>query len=607
MTARQLAAILVAAGVVLHLPVLLWGVPGADSWANDAVASRDALAGVGLWVQPGEFFRYPPGHLLPLALLCLPVVVAALLRCELVPGDVGFQKAFIAAMVHEPYMVWATVSARLVTIAMAAVLAWTIWSWLRRRWGERAGLLGLALSLGHLPLVYYGATSNLDLPGLMWLVLGLHWLDAAITAPTAVSRSRWRGIGAALAMAVATKDQLAAALVLGLPLALGLRLWTLRPGAEPEPDLSEAAGAASRGPLRAALVRGLGQGALAAAVTYGVAGGLLWNPLGWWRRVQWLLGPASQQWHDYAADGAGRLALLGDLARGVFDAPWALGLGPWLAIAALVGIVRAAMQPRDERAGALLPLAAGASFVVLFNLGALRASPRFALLPGVMALMLAAIAGGWLLDAAEQAQPRLRRLLTVLLAGWIVSAAAWQQVRLVATWAHDPRDDASAWLRDHATPATSIEVYAKNYQLPRLPQIGRAWRIDRTDVARRNPIEGLEERPGPYGAIAARDPTFVVLVDSHSASFLSEAPTAGRARNVETEQRSTDADARGHFEALLGGQTPWQQVWIGRYDGWGPFAAVRLHNSLAPTVRIFARGPGSHRATAPAGDAPERR
>lgn len=606
MSLRRLAMLLVAAGVVLHLPVLLWGVPGPDSWANDAVASRDALAGVGLWAQPGNFFRYPPGHLAPLALLCLPVVAAAWLRCGLWPGDPGFQKAFIAAMVHEPYMVWATVSARLVTIAMAAVLAWTIWRWLSRRWGERAGLLGLALSLGHLPLVYYGSTSNLDLPGLMWLALGLAWLDCAITAPMEASTRRWRGLGAALAMAVATKDQLAAALVLGLPLTLGLRLWHLRAVG---PGAVDAAGASvgDAGTARAALLRGLGQSALAATLTYGVAGGLLWNPLGWWRRVHWLLGPASQQWHDYAADGAGRAALLADLGSGLFDAPWALGLGGWVGAAALVGAWRALRRPTSDRAGALLPLAAGLSFVLLFNLGALRASPRFALLPGLMTLLLAAVAGDWLLESAETAAPRWRRALTVSLVLWLGLAGLWQHARLIATWANDPRDDASAWLAEHATPATSIEVYAKNYQLPRLPHEGRAWRVDRTAIDQRNPIEGLEERPGPYGDIVARDPTFVVLVDSHTASFLTEEAKDGHARNVETAQRSGDVDARGYFEALLAGRTPWQPVWLGRYTGWGPLAPVHLHNSLAPTVRIFARPPALQPAPPVDGTAPESR
>lgn len=570
-TARRLAVLLVATGVVLHLPVLLWGIPGPDSWANDAVASRDALAGTALWVQPGKFFRYPPGHLLPLALLSLPVVAAAWLRCPVAPGDPGFQKAFITAMVHEPYMVWATVSARIVTIAMAALLAWTIWTWLCRRWGERAGLIGLGLTLGHLPLVYYGSTSNLDLPGLTWLVLGLHWLDPAISAPTGVSRARWGAIGAALAMAVATKDQLAAALVLGLPATVGLRMWSL-PAEQRRP-----------------LLRGGAQLLLAAAGTYAIAGGLLWNPLGWWRRVHWLLGPASQQWHDYAADAAGRAALLGDLGSGVFVAPWAFGLGLGVAAAALLGIVAALRRPAAERAGALLPFAAGASFVLLFNLGALRASPRFALLPGLMALLLAAIGAAAALSRLERHWPGWTRGAAVALAVWIGAAAGWQQARLLATWQHDPRDEASAWLAARSTQDTAIEVYAKNYQLPRLPQRGRAWRVDRSPLQKRNPIEGLEERLGPYAEIEARDPTWVVLVDSHTASFLTAPAQGGHARNVETLARSGDHDARGHFEALLAGRLAWKPVWIGRYEGWGPLRPVHLHNSLAPTVRIFAR------------------
>ena len=66
-----------------------WGLPGSDGWDVDGVAPRDILPGILKTFTPGDYFTYPPLHLLLLAVLTLPVTLVTLARApSLQPHDV---------------------------------------------------------------------------------------------------------------------------------------------------------------------------------------------------------------------------------------------------------------------------------------------------------------------------------------------------------------------------------------------------------------------------------------------------------------------------------------------------------------------------------------
>jgi len=184
------------------------------------------------------------------------------------------------------------------------------------------------LAATHLSVAYYGRTSNLDGPALMWTALAL----ASLVEDGPRSRI-WFAVFAAAA--VATKDQAYASFLFLVPL-----VWR-RP-------------------------RALAAGAL----VWALLGGALINPTGFWARLREMTGPASGDYRAYTADVAGRIANLVDLGAAQSDFFWS-----WpVVILCWGGVVLAA-----RRRAAWLPFLSGAGSVVGFALWVGRCEPRFVL------------------------------------------------------------------------------------------------------------------------------------------------------------------------------------------------------------------------------------
>lgn len=564
---------LIGLGVLFHLSGLLWGVPGPDSWANDSVASRDHLAGVALSLQPGSYFRYPLLHLLALALLNLPAVLAAWWHTAVPMGDPAFQPAFIAEITREPYMSLAMVTGRLVTVAMSAVAMWAVYRLCARIWTRRAGLLALCFLLGTTWYNYYSHTTNLDLPAAMWVLLTLE--RSLVAALDGRRRDYWLA-GLFAALAVGTKDQSAAALMLSVPAVVAGGLWTMQ--------------ASER---RRALVGWL-QALGVAAVVYLLASGAAFNPAGYLKRVGWLLGSASQDWTEYTRGAAGRSRLLVDIAHALRVWAWPPLLGTPLLAATPVALAMALRRPR-ERWTWLVPAALALSMTLIFNLGALRASVRF-MLPQLIAV---ACYGGFIADLLLRKAAELRPATLARWAKWAMALTLALLIGRGLLWSarvnyslyNDGRYTAERWMLAHTDRDTTVEVYAKNYSLPRLPPWVRAWRVRDTPLERRNPIVGLQELREPLSQIDRRRPDVVVLVDYHYLSFLRDpgARGPGKIDNVTTRQRSADTDARRHFEQLLAGTRGYKEVLVARTPSWGPLTAERIHASTSPVVHVLTR------------------
>src|SRR6185436_7019299 len=98
-----------------------WGLPASDAWDNDGVAPRDFLAGLVRTFTPGDFYTYPPVHLVVLGILTLPITVVVLARAaSLSPPDV------IAEALKVPYMTAIAYVARLTSLAMSLAIVWLV-------------------------------------------------------------------------------------------------------------------------------------------------------------------------------------------------------------------------------------------------------------------------------------------------------------------------------------------------------------------------------------------------------------------------------------------------------------------------------------------------
>jgi hypothetical protein len=551
----------IVADAVLYAVGIGWGLPASDGWDNDGVAPRDFLAGLVETVTPGHYFRYPPAHLLLLALLTSPASIASLVRARsLSAPDV------IAEFVRVPNMTVLSVAGRLVSAVMALGVVWALAKMAEEIQGRAAAAWTAALAGVGVPLVYYAHTSNLDVPYLFWSCLGI----LALVQATGRSDARLLGRGAVFAaLAVATKDQAGAVFAGAVPASLVL-WWVLDEGV--------------RGPRG-----GLAREALRAGATFAglllVIDGPLYNPRGFARRLVFLAGPASQPFAQYTNDWAGRgHALVDTMARVLSSYPAAF-------VVPLVVGVAVVLRPAPGRPGAfvasLVPLLAALSFTLLFNCVARRADHRFVLPQAAMASVYAGVGLDALFEVAENV---VARAALSFAAGGMFAWALYSAADVDANLVLDPRYDAEAWLGQHASAGEVIETYGLNTYLPRFPAGAVVHRVGSDPVGGRSPLPGVVEVQARYGDAPARRPRLLVIPEAWAGRYLADPEGGGgHGHMLAPTQRAAalDRDASSFFGALRRGDVAsfhlaHQSSWTSRF--WEP---VDIHASTARTLWIY--------------------
>jgi 4-amino-4-deoxy-L-arabinose transferase-like glycosyltransferase len=543
----------------LRIAGLGWGLPGADGWDDDGIAPRDFLVGAAKTYQPGDYFVYPPLHLLLLTLLTSPGWIVGLVRARsLAPPDL------VAELIHIPYMTFFAVVARIVSIAMALGTVVWVGKMGEELGGKRAGVCAAAACALNATFTYYGQVTNLDGPYLFWATLAAwRWMRAI--ARREPRRLRWAALPTVAA--VVTMDEAYAVFLLSLPLVFAT--WF----------------AADRWPrqhMKSVLVS-LGVGIAVAAVVLLVVDGAVTNPLGFRARIAFLLGPASQDHLYYRADWVGRLHLLGDAwdyvpryypVSAVYLAIVGLALHVW----------RWRANPAVWVAG-LFPIFAIVSFTVTFNLIVLRTENRF-LLPQSIFL---AVYVGLAVDAfAFAANPFVKwgaRLALLPLA----AAALFQCVAVEAALVGDPRYDAERWLRVHVRPGDTIETYGPNSHLPRFPGNALVTRVAPTPVTSRSPLPDVTEVMQPFETVEARKPRFIVISDFWVNWYLNPGEFGednGRINSKVRQAFLKEVDARLYFHNLVEGRLPYALAHASDYtsDFW---PAIHVHQSTAETIWIY--------------------
>ncbi len=530
-----------------------WSLPGSDSWSADSISPRSC--GLGAIVEtywPGHFHTYPPLHMAILTLASLPWMGLAASR---VGTDL---EALRAELIKPLYMTGIEAEARIISAAMAiGILLLTMRLWTRIA-GRRAGLAAGAVVAANATLVYYAHTGNLEVPYLFWITWAMVEMDRVMDG----ERREVQALLLAVA-AVLTKDQAAAALLVPVPLSLWVVPW-----------------ARTRAPLaRRRIVVG---GALALA-TYALVSGALTNPVGFRRRVAFLLGPASQTWAGYPRTVRGGLAL----ARDAFRATPHFASWP-LCIAAVIGVLIAVASRRgSRRARRLAPLAAAASFALFFTLSARRSEDRFLLPSSVFFFPYAAIT----FAAAWRAWARARGAIGVAAAA-ALAPAVLAVASTDATLLADPRYEAERFLRRLA-PGTHVEVYGGPIFLPRVPPWLAAIRPGIEPLADRQEIAGVAELVDPALDPRARSPAVIVLATELSSVAATEPPAATRPFAL---TQYGDATSHAFFRALLDGSLGYARALRAVCALPWPLECRRVHDSTAGEVWVYARSsesPGS--------------
>jgi hypothetical protein len=535
---------------VVHALGLSWGMPASDAWDNDGVAPRDFLPGLASTYTPGDYYTYPPFHLALLALLTLPVTIAAAVKA----GSTHVPDV-LREIIHPPYMTAMAMTARIVALVMSlgivlvvAKLAEEIAPADRKRHAPpfAAAVAGLGMSF-----TYYSHMSNLDVPYLFWGSL----------AALALVRNRLRAFAMYAAFAVATKDQAYALFLLSAPIVIGARIRR------------------DRTLVREAVVAT----AIAIALLLLIDGAIT-NPSGFRARLAFLAGSASQDFATYEKNAGGWMNILVDIGkelRSHYAAPIFFG-GLYV-----VGSWETMRRAGARRLEAWTPLLVALSFTIFFNLQARRVEERFTL-PQV--LFLAPYAGVALAQLASARSMVARWLVRGAIAS-ALGLALYTCIELDANLLLEPRYDTEAFLRTNARPGDVVELHGLNVYLPRIQAGPRYVRVGPTDPTKRGPIPGLEELQAPYATVTARQPKFIVVSECWVWRYLPDVFAGtpdGRIQPKTQKLDAADEDATGFYGALFGGVLPYRVAHTARFEH--PFfRRHHLHASVACPVYTFQR------------------
>ena len=396
------------------------------------------------------------------------------------------------------------------------------------------------------PLIYYGATSNVDAAALFWTAVALLLAVKALRDGLSTRLAFLLGVGAALA--VATKDQEYAYLA---GLALVLVVIHIR----------------SARTQSSGWWRPLVAGAVVAGLLYVIASGLVLLP-DWFRghvhyiengssRVRPELRALTGFYFSNPATPAGYLALAMKTGAQILAA-----VGLPMVLLALIGLARWRHLRPGVVALLVLPpiiLMIGVIIPVRFVL------PRF-LLPVDFAVTLT---GALALASAEDMTPVWRR------ASWAIAAVAlaWTLVR--ATDVHwqmlkDSRYRAADWLARNLSAGDTLGYYGATIKLPRL----------RRDLTL-TPAPG-QYVYGPEHPLTAT-PQFLIVVPQQV---------------TESDHEWSLPDST--FRGLLDGSSGYKQVYVNQTPSLFP-RPLLVASTVNPQVRVFARADIASRIREPIG------
>ena len=546
--------------LLLRIPGLLWGLPASDGWDDDGVAPRNFLVGIALTYAPGAFFTYPPLHMFLLALLALPGIAIALVKAHALD-----RSHVIATLIQVPYMTSFALIARLVSIAMSLGTIACIAHMAELVGGRRAAIFAALVGALNAAFTYYGVVTNLDGPEIFWCCLSLFfWMRLIIECEP--KHVRWATLCAAAA--VATKDQAYAAFVLSVP--AGLIFWF-------------AVDRRARQNLRKILIPLLTWSVISVLAVLLIDGAIT-NPGGFAKRLAFLTGPASRDYAEFAANGAGYLALFGSIWAHVsrFYPVLAIFLA---ALGIALHVQRFHSDPAVFVAG-LLPLLAALSFTLTFNLVVMRTGNRFLLLQFVLLALYIGIASDWLVFAIS---PRPRLVFRALLVP-LAAFALYQCLGIDAAFLFDPRYDVERWLALHTDDRATIETYGRNAFLPRFPSQAVVSRLDLIPLAKRNPQPGLREILAPPQAVEARRPHFIVIntfAIRDNFGIGARVVEGGRLQPIDFGGAG-DPEARRYFRELYEGKLHYRLVHVAVFRSrfW---QSLEGYQSLTQAILIFER------------------
>jgi hypothetical protein len=550
LSARQrlmLAALLVVA-LASALCCVRWGLPDGVTIETSSPWAVDSIAPLGPLNEAYHKFSregiddvvYPLFHYVVLAGAFAPYIAVSLLTGRLQNPTAEFP---FGATDPASFFAQLTVLANLVSALMAAGCVVGVYLIARELFGARSALWSALLAVLVPPLTYYGATSNLDVPYLFWMLLAFWQLMRAARLQRVIDYAL---CGVFASLAVATKDQAAGFFIL-FPL---LVPWLI------SRDLH------NRSPQQSAVAvsgdRRLWIAAVSAVVTFVLANNLVFGLDGFERHLKF-----ADEFYaaNLAVDARGLLARQPALAVHSAALLWQM-----IGVPLLVLIAAGAWRVLRARQWlALVPLCCCLSYYASVIAPSVSHS-RYLL--GVV-LLLIPLAGNAIVAALDAPRSAWRALGIATVA----AAVLWQGALLVhlhLTLARDSRYAMEQWVRASVPAGATIESATQARYLPRLADRYRYTIVGNAFSAKSYNLLGSDLT---LEALRTRAPEYVlVLADS----WLSGDPG-----------RVEEAAIRAYYDALLNGAAGYDVAARFETPTWLPYRQITA--GTQPTCILLRR------------------
>ncbi|MBK7780181.1 MAG: glycosyltransferase family 39 protein [Ardenticatenia bacterium] len=574
---KALAAILLLTLVLGGLS-LNWGLPGLDSWSNDAPVPRPPLEFGRIWLEEGH--KYPYLQLGLDRVLYTPYLLWLRASGGIVADCQPLRDCFVD---ETRAMTVLIVISRLRSLAMLAGLVLGVFVFTQRLLGSKQAALWAALWAALTgELAFFGGLGNLDVPYLFWYV----WALVALLRLVDRGQPRdYAAFGLLATLSITTKDQVFAAYA--LPGLAVLALHWRRVAAEAASAASTASSAAvlagssvatSAAPAwRRFLDRRLLLLAAALLLPFLLINNVLFNWDGFVAHVNYYIAPDG----EVAALDSG-LSLAGELAQfGDYVDRLAKSMGRPLLALGLVGSAAALWQRSRRMTWWLLPLCSYYLFLIL----PLRVIDTRFSLPSVILLCCSA---GWLaaglwrgrrqpedgrLGGAGAAEapgtdaPAAARLWAGRSAVVIVAAySLLYSLNISLAMLDDTRYAAEAFIEANVPPHARVVAMDESRHLPRLETMSLSDLVivDWKDLD--HPEDGTE-------AIATVHSADWIVISDKTADKQTGRPAAVR-------------------DALLSGESGYLVAWEHQntppFNSWLPWAWVE--SRVSPRVWVLRRG-----------------
>jgi hypothetical protein len=401
---------IVAGSTLLNAIGIFWGI--GRGWGVLELTPSYLGEALGKHFANGWWDAYPPAHFFVLTIATSPVLVLDWL------GRLSDYDTYWAA---------ALVTARVVSLVMAAGTLVAIYFSGSYVFGRRAGLFAAGIFALAAPFVYFAKMANVDVPYVFWFALSLVFYVRLIDG----DRLRdYLGIAVTAALAVGTKDQ-AYGLYVAMPVVLLF----------------------SKGLNRKMLAAGA-----VSATALVLVDNVVFNFSGFLAHFNFVVGPGNTMYRVYAPTLAGRMALL-KTTLGLLKLAW----GWPLSLACLAGVAMGAAAKPTRRATIWL-FAPVASYYLTFINVILYVYDRFTL---PMTLVLA-VFGGLAIDRLIAATSARRVSVAIVGAAFAYTVLYSSMVDVLML--RDSRYTAERWL-DMQTLTPPDDIVASNVLPAYLPRV----------------------------------------------------------------------------------------------------------------------------------------